>query len=267
MIIIIEWTELVVRSLGVGCVGVSVFSAAKIGIEYYKNLLLAKDTAILLGERLDMLEEKMIPGNIKLRETQLILGYEEIGLTRWPIIVDMEVTPHLFVCGLSGNGKTRMIEYAISGKDCILLNVDRRRDFLSIDHTTRRINGKENILNYLNTILNDIFHRDSPFFIVIDELLVLCKDKKLESAISDLLAIGRHYNIYLIGISQLGVKEAVKFKDLFNARVCFRMVEDAAYRAVLGYTPENRDIQKRQFFYYSNELGTGFTYDIRPDEK
>ena len=91
---------------------------------------------------------------------------------------------------------------------------------------------------------------------------MLCIDSKITKAIMDILAVGRHYNVYIIGISQLGTKETVKFKDLFNTRVCFRQVEESSYRAVLGYSPEERDLQKRQFLFYSDTLGMGHTYDV-----
>lgn len=99
-------------------------------------------------------------------------------------------------------------------------------------------------------------------YIVIDELLVLCIDKNITKMIADLLAIGRHYNVFIIGISQQGTKEAVKFKDLFNARVCFRQVEESAYRSVLGYSPEDKQLKKREFYLYSDEINRGYTYSI-----
>jgi DNA segregation ATPase FtsK/SpoIIIE-like protein len=95
-----------------------------------------------------------------------------------------------------------------------------------------------------------------------DELLILCMDNKIEKAIMNLLAVGRHYNIFLIGICQLGTKEIIKFKDLFNTRICFRQVEESSYRAVLGYSPEDKQLQKREFYYYSDEVGKGYTYDV-----
>jgi Cdc6-like AAA superfamily ATPase len=189
----------------------------------------------------------------------LLIGYDKQRWVKWPIIIDMEITPHLFVSGLSGNGKSRMVEYAIKDKNVVLINVFRK-DFRSIK--TRRINGNENILKYLTNLLKNMYYRKKPLYIVIDELIVLCLDSKITKAIMEILAIGRHYNIYIIGISQLGTKETVKFKDLFNARVSFRQVEESSYRAVLGYSPPVRTLQKRQFLYYSHEIGMGYTYDV-----
>ena len=193
---------------------------------------------------------------------ELKIGYKNIGFFKKPIVVDMRITSHLFVCGLSGNGKTKMIEHALQNKKCVLLNVFSK-DMKSIK--AKRIIGAANILEYLKGLLNSMKLRDEksvPFYVVIDELLVLCANKEISSAITDILAIGRHANTYVIGVSQVGTKEAVRFKDLFNARVCFRQVEESSYRTVLGYSPEDTQLKKREFLYYSDDVGKGITYSI-----
>ncbi len=198
----------------------------------------------------------------KLSDHELMLGYKNLGVLRKPIIVNMKNTPHLMVCGLSGNGKTKMIEFAIKDKKCVLLNCFKE-DFKNVD--AKRIIGNDKILAYLKGLLNSMKLRDQkskPFYVVIDEMLVLCIDKEITKAIQDILAIGRHHSIFLIGISQIGTKEAVKFKDMLNARVCFRQVEESSYRTILGYSPENTQLKKREFYYYSNEVGKGKTYTI-----
>lgn len=199
-------------------------------------------------------------GRIKLTDKQLLLGYDIDSYE--PLIADMGVVPHLFVCGLSKCGKSRMIEYAIQDKKTILINVFQE-DFKSIK--TRRVNSKDKILMCLKDLIENPYYRQEPLYIVIDELLVLCMDKDVTKAIMDLLAIGRHYNIYIIGISQIGTKESVKFKDLFNVRICFRQVDDSSYKTVLGYSPEIKDLMPRQFHLYSDKLAFGYTYDIRMD--
>lgn len=200
--------------------------------------------------------------NKTLNNFTLRVGYKDLKVLRKPLTIDMRITPHLFVCGLSGNGKTKMVEYAMQDKNCVLLNVFSK-DFKRIN--AKRIIGNDNILNYLKGFLNSMRLRDEkskPFYIVIDELLVLCMDKNITSAIMDLLAIGRHYNVFVIGISQIGTKENVKFKDLFNSRVCFRQVEESSYRAVLGYSPTDKQLRKREFYLYSDKLDRGYTYTL-----
>jgi DNA segregation ATPase FtsK/SpoIIIE-like protein len=198
--------------------------------------------------------------NIKLTNKQLLVGYENKNYQ--PVIIDMGITAHLFVCGLSQCGKSRMIEFAIKDKNVVLLNVFGE-DFNSIK--AERVNGTKEIKEYLNELIAEPYFREEPLYIVIDEMLVLCMNKDVTQAITDLLAIGRHYNIFVIGISQTGTKETVKFKDLFNARICFRQVEESAYRTVLGYSPEIKDLKPRQFHLYSDKLAFGCTYDIRLD--
>jgi hypothetical protein len=224
----------------------------------------AKGIYEILKERAEYIktsESQLLIGyELKINSSQLLIGRAESeGLFKRPIVVDMRITPHMFVCGLSNSGKSCMIEYAIRDKKVILVNVFKD-DFKSIK--ARRINGNDKILEFFHEILKDIYYREKPLYIVMDELLILCMDSKITKAIMDLLAVGRHYNIYLIGISQIGTKETVKFKDLFNVRICFKQVEESSYRAVLGYSPEVKDLKPRQFLFYSDEIGIGRTYDV-----
>lgn len=189
---------------------------------------------------------------------KLVLGYSG-KLVKKPIIVDMRSTPHLLCCGLSGQGKSRCIEYAIKGKDVVLLNAFYD-DFKTIKG--RRIVGNENILKYLESLVKEPYKREKPLYIVIDELLVLCIDKKISNAIKDLLAVGRHYNIFCFGISQRGTKSDLSFKDLFNARMTFRQVEGSSYSAILGYSVEDKRLKKREFVLASDDIYKGMTYDV-----
>lgn len=200
--------------------------------------------------------------NRSLNNYELNIGYTRACGIKIPIIVDMRITPHVFVCGLSLSGKTKMVEYAIQGKQAVLLNA-YEHDFSSIK--AQRIVGNKNILDYLEDLtftMKNRPKRDKPLFVVIDELLTLCNDKKIVTSIAGLLADGRHYDIYLVGISQEGTKEAVKFKNLFNTRVCFRQVEESSYRVVLGYSPEDTNLRQRQFYLYSDKIVKGYTHTI-----
>lgn len=195
----------------------------------------------------------------KVRETEytLKLGYNILHI---PIIVDMKSLPHLLIVGLSNSGKSKIAEYALRGKDCILLNAFRE-DYKSLK--CRRIIGNDKILKYLQNTLNNIYYRDHPFFILIDEILVLSKDKKINAAIQDLLSISRHYNLYLVCISQAGQKECVSYKHLFNCRLCMRMINSADYSVVLGVTPENTTLVQRQFYLLSDDLYKGTSYLLK----
>lgn len=197
--------------------------------------------------------------NRNLSPYQLVLGYRDYKVLRVPIVADMKKTPHLLVCGLSNCGKSRMIEYAIKDKNCVLINVFKD-DFKNIN--APRICGNSCILEYLNTLLENIQSNSEPLYLVIDELLILCMDKTIVKLILDILAVGRHYNVFLIGITQNATKENLKFKDLFNVRICFRQVEDSAYRTILGYTPLKKIKKQRQFYVYSDFIARGNTYTV-----
>lgn len=190
---------------------------------------------------------------------QLRLGYKDYKVLRVPIIVNMKKTPHILVCGLSNCGKSKMIQYAIQDKNCVLINVFKD-DFKNIN--APRICGNSCILEYLNTLLENIQSNSEPLYLVVDEMLVLCMDKAITKAILDILAVGRHYNVFLIGITQTATKENLKFKDLFNVRICFRQVEESSYRVVLGYSPTKKIKKQRQFYVYSDFIARGNTYTI-----
>ena len=194
---------------------------------------------------------------VKENDYTLKLGYNILHI---PIIVDMKKMPHLLIVGLSNSGKSKIAEYALRDKDCILLNTFKD-DYKSIKG--RRIIGNNSILRYLQNTLSNIYYRDKPFYILIDEILVLSKDKKINTAIQDLLSIARHYNIFLVCISQAGQKECVSYKHLFNCRLCLRMINATDYSVVLGVTPENTNLVQRQFYLLSDDLYKGTSYLLK----
>ena len=176
-----------------------------------------------------------------------------------PITVNMLVTPHLLVCGLSGQGKSRCIEYAMKDKSCILINCFED-DFKSIE--APRIIGNDNILRYLEKLVTAPCKRNKPLYIVIDEMLVLCMDKKINKCILDILAVGRHYNIFIVGIMQRGLKQDFSGKDLFNARMTFRQVDPSSYRSILSAPVGERNLNKREFYLFTDDVYFGRTYDV-----
>lgn len=220
------------------------------------NELLIIDTIALT-----MLYNRYI-NNKFLDDFELRIGYRDFIFIKKPIVIDMRITPHIFISGLSGQGKTKMAEYMFKDKNVILINVFKD-NLQSIN--AKRINGNDNILNFFLNLFDDLSKRDEnsePLYILIDELLVLSYDKKIVESIFRVLSIGRHYNLFLAAISQSGTKESFKFKDLFNTRICFRQVEESSYRAVLGYSPEDKNLSKREFYLYSDKIFRGFTYTV-----
>lgn len=196
---------------------------------------------------------------VLLPPTTLLLGYKDTGEL---LTVDMLKMAHIGIVGLSLSGKSKMVEVALNnlvGADIVLLNVFRN-DFKSV--RARRINGDENILLFLNSLLEHPYVRDRPLYLVIDELNLLADNKDINKVIGNLLKAARHYNIYLICMAQDMVKESVKFKNLFNIRICFRCVEESSYRAFLGVTVPEGNLLPREFYCLSDGLYKGYTYTI-----
>lgn len=186
----------------------------------------------------------------------LVLGYR--GLLRTPIIVNMKVTPHLLVCGLSGQGKSRCVEYAARNRDCVLLN-SYESDFPSLK--CPRINGNKQILEYLTDLLNNPIERKRPLYVICDECLMLCHDKAINKCMMELLATGRHQSVFCINIAQRGLKTDLPWKDLHNARMTFRQVEPSSYAAILGFGID-KNLTYRNFALASDDVYFGKTYNV-----
>lgn len=202
--------------------------------------------------------------NVELTDWQIATGYNEVDGFKKPIIFDFKKTPHMLVSGLSQQGKTKMVEGALRDKQVVLINT-YSKDFTSLKNVIVRANFVEEIVAIFEYLLNlKEDENQTPIYVVIDELLslILAGDKKIMPLLTRLLALGAHANIYIIAISQSSEKEIVKNKNLFNIRVCFRMIEDSSYKVVLGYTPDELQLKNRQFHYYSSECGTAYTYDV-----
>ena len=244
-------------------IGVCSYSELEKELEYIKTVFKAYEVNLKVIEGIckvsiytDSLEPKIYSRKV-LGPYECLLGFNYEG----NIIADMRITPHLLISGLSGQGKTEMAKTIIknlqNNADIVLVNAFRN-DFKA--YTGRFINKEVNILLFLKSTLESKIERSRPLYIVIDELLVLIKNKEISKCIMDLLAIARHYNIFLIGISQEGTKEQLKFKNLFNTRVCFKMLEESSYRTVLGCSVDG-SLQKQDFYLYSDGLYKGRTFD------
>lgn len=172
------------------------------------------------------------------------------------VAFNMKLTPHILVSGLSGQGKSKFVESLLINRNDInvtLLNVFRE-DLRGI--TCRRINTLPEIKNFLDGLLNEF--SDIPEYIVIDELLALSiVDKSIIKQLTKILAVARHYNKFLICISQSATKDEIGSKQLFNSRVCFKMVEHSSYQTILGYVPEDKQLQVREYYYLTTEKGRG----------
>lgn len=191
---------------------------------------------------------------------QLLFGYDFKGD---PIIADMLSTPHLGVVGTSKMGKTICIEMAlqvIQDKIDILMINCFADDFKSLQG--RRINDNQAMKEALEEELNNKEWRERPLYIIIDEYNVLSKTvKKIDDIIQGLLAQGRHFNVCIICIMQLGNKEDCKFKNLFNCRLAFKTIEKQTISAFLGCPVPDTNMQRQEFYLYHTELVRGRSYD------
>lgn len=169
------------------------------------------------------------------------------------VTFNMQIAPHLLVAGLSGQGKSKFVEYLFKDRNDLLNNVylvnAYRSDFKSLK--CRRINNTKGILTLLLEASTAL--QRQPRYIIIDELLELSiREPKIVKELTKALAVSRHYHTFFICIAQQATKEEIKCKSLFNCRVTFKQVEFSSYQTVLGYSPEDKQLQAREFYYLSD---------------
>ena len=189
----------------------------------------------------------------------LTVGYED-KLIRKPITIDMNVDSHVLIIGLSNCGKSKLAEGMLKGKSVTIVNAFPE-DFPTLKG--QRIVGEDEILNYLEHVLDGRTSDSKVHYLLIDEMLVLMRNKKIEKALAELLAIARHYNLYIIALGQEGTREVIKCKNLFNTRICMKQLEESSFRTVLGCSVEDRFLKQREFYIVDNQgLRRGKSYDI-----
>ena len=172
------------------------------------------------------------------------------------VTFNMQIAPHLLIAGLSGQGKSKFVEYLFKDrydiKEIYLVNA-YREDFKSLP--CKRINNTTDILNLLTKA--STASQRHPTYIVIDELLELSiREPKVIKELTKALAVARHFNTFFICIAQQATKEEIKCKSLFNCRVTFKQIESATYQTILGYSPEDKQLKQREFYYLS-DCGAG----------
>lgn len=189
----------------------------------------------------------------------LTVGYED-KLIRKPITIDMNIDSHVLIIGLSNCGKSKLAEGMLQGKSVTIVNAFPE-DFPTLKG--KRIVGEDKILNYLEHVLDGRTNESKVHYLLIDEMLVLMRNKKIEKALAELLAIARHYNLYIIALGQEGTREVIKCKNLFNVRICMKQLEESSFRTVLGCSVEDRFLKQREFYIVDNQgLRKGKTYNI-----
>ena len=189
----------------------------------------------------------------------LLVGYED-KFIRKPITIDMNIDSHVLIIGLSNCGKSKLAEGMLQSKSVTIVNAFPE-DFPTLKG--QRIVGEDEILNYLEHVLDGRTNESKVHYLLIDEMLVLMRNKKIEKALAELLAVARHYNLYIVALGQEGTREVIKCKNLFNVRICMKQLEESSFRTVLGCSVEDRFLKQREFYIVDNKgLRKGKTYDI-----
>lgn len=189
---------------------------------------------------------------------KLKIGYDFFGD---PIFIDMKKTPHVAIQGLSNMGKTSLLKCIIknlSNSDKILINAFNE-DFKEFN--IKNIIGEDYIISYLDNILN-FYYRNKPLYIFVDEFNSLIKNKKINSLMQDILSKARHYNIFLVCVGQILLKENCSFKQLFNTRITFRMLDKSTINAFLGVNLEDVTLNRMEFICNADSIYFGKTYLI-----
>ena len=193
---------------------------------------------------------------VQLQNRELLLGYNQQGY----IIADMGKYPHLLISGLSNQGKSKMIYY-------MLKNLEDRANILVLNGFKEDyrgftlVQGTKAIQRRIEAILKDKEIRIKPLYLILEEMQSISKDKKLQEQLKELLSMGRHYNIFVIGIIQNATKENCSFKDLFNCRCSFRQIDSSSYQVCLGTSVE-KGLEQREFYFLDSNLIKGYTFSI-----
>ena len=193
---------------------------------------------------------------VQLQDRELLLGYNQQGY----IIANMGKYPHLLISGLSNQGKSKMIYY-------MLKNLEDRANILVLNGFKEDyrgftlVQGTKAIQRRIEAILKDKEIRIKPLYLVLEEMQSISKDKKLQEQLKELLSMGRHYNIFVIGIIQNATKENCSFKDLFNCRCSFRQIDSSSYQVCLGTSVE-KGLEQREFYFLDSNLVKGYTFNI-----
>lgn len=195
---------------------------------------------------------------IELSNNQLLIGFDKFKKL---IVADMNICPHILISGLPNNGKSKCVYIMLKNlrKANIVIYGGFKEDYKDISY--REIIGEDNLNTFLDSILNNLYKREVPLYVVLEELGTI-RNKKTKDKIQELLCIARHYNIYIIGVIQIATKENCSFKDLFNTRITFKQIGEQNYRVILGMPIEEeyRRLQQQEFIMLSDKLYFGKTY-------
>lgn len=195
---------------------------------------------------------------IELPSNKLLIGYDNL---KHKIVADMNICPHVLISGLPNSGKSKCVYIMLKNlrKANIVIFGGFKEDYIGISY--REIIGEDNLNTFLDSVLNNLYKREIPLYIILEELGTI-RNKKTKDKIQELLCIARHYNIFIIGVIQIATKENCSFKDLFNTRITFKQIGEQNYRVILGMPidEEYRNLIQKEFIMLSDKLYFGKTY-------
>ena len=173
----------------------------------------------------------------------------------------MNICPHVLISGLPNSGKSKCIYIMLKNlrKANIVICGGFKEDYIGISY--REIIGEDLLNIFLDSVLDNLYKREIPLYIVLEELGTI-RNKKTKDKIQELLCIARHYNIFIIGVIQIATKENCSFKDLFNTRITFKQIGEQNYRVILGkpIDEEYGNLIQKKFIMLSDKLYFGNTY-------
>lgn len=198
----------------------------------------------------------------KFRESSqynIVLGHSKT-LSRKNITLDLRMFPSLSITGISGSGKSKMVEYILKHTSLKILLINAYKDDYS-DLECYRINNITEIEAFLDKALEGL--NKEPMLVVFDECLTLLSYKGILKKLHTLLTKNRHMNLYVVCIFQELNKTIVPFKSLFTARVVLRQIQQSDINSALGTTLEEyKPLKNREFILLSDDIYKGKTYSV-----
>ena len=220
---------------------------------YFNNKEYSDEILIDFVKKREKLKYTYVP----LSPYELLIGYD---YKYKPITIDMRITPHLGVVGLSNSGKSKCIELALKnlrGADIILMNCFDD-DFKGVK--ARRVNGIDNILDCFYYLCNEEDVKEKPLYVVLDEYNVISNVEGIDESVEILLRQARHRNIFVIVIMQQATKDECNFKNLFNCRLCFKQIDNSQYYSFIGSSIEETTLNQMEFILLHQKLEYGTSY-------
>ena len=189
----------------------------------------------------------------------ILLGHSKT-LSRRNITLNLKLFPSLSITGISGSGKTKMVEYILKHTSLKILLINAYKDDYS-DLECLRINNITEIETFLDKALEGL--NKEPLLVVFDECLSLLSYKNISKKLHTLLTKNRHMDLYVICIFQELNKTIVPFKSLFTARVVLRQIQQSDVNSALGTTLEEyKSLKNREFILLSDDIYEGKTFFV-----